>query len=242
MDATLDKTLFDKTLVVNEVFHSIQGESTWAGLPCTFIRLTGCHLRCGYCDTEYAFHQGQRRTLGELLQEVATRAGSTTGLVEVTGGEPLLQPHVHPLMSALADRGHTVLIETSGACDISECDRRIIRIMDLKTPGSGESHRNLWSNLDHLTTADEVKFVLCSREDYEWARGVIRDHALDQKVKAVLVSAVRETPAGAGSELAGVKKGLPLRELAQWVLDDRLPVRMQVQLHKLIWDPSARGV
>jgi 7-carboxy-7-deazaguanine synthase len=226
-------------VVVNEVFYSIQGESTWAGLPCVFIRLMGCHLRCAYCDTEYAFHEGGRRTVDDVIAEGERLSGGACGLYEVTGGEPLLQPGVHPLMRELCDRGKTVLIETSGACDISACDARVIRIMDLKTPGSGESHRNLWRNLDYLTASDEVKFVLTSRQDYDWMKQVLDEHGLHERVRAVLVSAAAAMPAGL--EIAGVA-GLPLRNLAEWVLADRLPVRLQTQLHKLIWNPLARGV
>lgn len=226
------------TLKVNEVFYSIQGESTWAGLPCVFIRLTGCHLRCGYCDTEYAFHEGTRRSVDDILDEAERLAGDCE-LYEITGGEPLLQKGVHELMSRLCDAGKTVLIETSGACDISVCDPRIHRIMDLKTPGSGEVDRNLWANIDHLTPRDEVKFVLTSREDYEWARDVIDQHKLDKRVAAILVSSVHETPPG--KELPG-SAGLPLGDLAKWVLEDHLPVRLQMQLHKVIWEPNARGV
>ncbi len=226
------------TLLINEIFHSIQGESTWAGLPCVFVRLTGCHLRCHYCDTEYAFHEGRRYEIDEVLAQVRRMAGDSR-LVEITGGEPLLQPNVHELMRRLADEGFTVLIETSGASDISRCDPRVIRIMDLKTPGSGEAQRNLWSNIDHLTHRDEVKFVLCSREDYQWARQVIAKYQLSERVHAVLMSAA--APMKPGLEIAGVD-GLSLRELAEWVLADGLPVRLQTQLHKLIWDPMTRGV
>ncbi len=232
------------TLRINEMFHSIQGESTWAGLPCVFIRLTGCHLRCTYCDTEYAFHEGERRSLDDILREVE-RIGPGCALVEVTGGEPLLQPGVHELMTRLCDSGKTVLVETSGACDIAGCDPRIIRIMDLKTPGSGEASRNLWANLDHLQPRDEIKLVLCSRDDYTWARDVIVKHRLVERVHAVLLSAVHEMPPG--KELLGIH-GLSLRDLAEWVLADQragmLPgrVRLQTQLHKLIWDPQTRGV
>lgn len=227
-----------QTLKVNEVFFSIQGESTWAGLPCVFVRLTGCHLRCGYCDTEYAFHEGTRRSIDDVVAEVQ-RLGGSCRLVEVTGGEPLLQKGVHELMSRLADMGYTVLIETSGACDISACDPRIIRIMDLKTPGTGEAARNMWSNIAHLNRRDEVKFVLTSREDYQWARDVIREHDLASRVNAVLMSAVHELPPG--TEVAGCT-GLSMRDLAEWVLADGLPVRLQTQLHKIIWDPQTRGV
>jgi len=223
-------------LMINEVFHSIQGESTWAGLPCVFIRLMGCHLRCAYCDTEYAFHEGQRRSIDDLVAEVE-RYG--TPLVEVTGGEPLLQPNVHPLMARLCDAGKTVLLETSGACDISACDPRVIRIIDLKTPGSGEAERNDWANIDRLNGRDEVKFVVCDRQDYEWASQVIRRYDLASRVNAVLMGAAAAMPAT--KEIAGVT-GLPASDLAAWILDDHLPVRMQTQLHKVIWDPMTRGV
>lgn len=231
------------SVVVNEVFHSIQGESTWAGQRCVFIRLTGCHLRCRYCDTEYAFYDGRRRSIEDVVSEVE---GYGCGLVEVTGGEPLLQPGVHPLMTRLCDASKTVLLETSGACDISACDRRVVRVMDLKTPGSGESHRNLWPNIEHLNRGDEVKFVVCDREDYLWSRGVIERYGLADRVKAVLMSAAAGPAEGGqgccgGREIPGVS-GLELRELAEWVLADKLPVRVQVQVHKIIWDPAARGV
>jgi 7-carboxy-7-deazaguanine synthase len=228
----------EPTLRINEVFHSIQGESTWAGLPCVFVRLTGCHLRCTYCDTEYAFYEGDKRTVDSVIDEVR-KIGGPTRLVEVTGGEPLLQPNVHPLMSRLCDAGCTVLVETSGACDIAACDDRVIRIMDLKTPGSGEAHRNDWLNIDRLTARDEVKFVLTGEADYAWARDVVRRYDLTSRVNAVLVSAVHDQPAG--EELPGAD-GLSMRQIAEWVLADALPVRLQTQLHKLIWDPAARGV
>lgn len=223
-------------LLVNEVFYSIQGESTWSGLPCVFVRLRGCHLRCHYCDTEYAFHEGVRQTSDALFEKVMAYG---CRLVEITGGEPLLQKPIHPFMTRLCDAGLTVLIETSGACDISLCDERVIRIMDIKTPGSGEADRNLWSNIKHLRLRDEVKFVLCSRDDYQWMRQVIQQHDLSSRVGAILVSAAAAMKPG--REIQGVA-GLPLADLAQWVLQDKLPVRMQTQLHKLIWDPMARGV
>jgi 7-carboxy-7-deazaguanine synthase len=227
-------------LLVNEIFFSIQGESTWAGRPCAFVRLAGCNLRCGYCDTEYAFYEGQRRSVEEVIAEVEKISGSCA-LVEVTGGEPLLQPAVHELRRRLCEVGKTVLLETSGACDIAPCDPRVVRIMDLKTPGSGEADSNLWSNIAHLRGSDEVKFVLCSRADYDWACRIIREHRLDQRVNAVLLSAAAPMPPG--KELAGVA-GLSLRELAQWVLADKLGgnIRVQTQLHKIIWDPATRGV
>lgn len=234
----IESAVATATLRINEIFRSVQGESTWAGLPCVFVRLTGCHLRCGYCDTEYAFYEGKKRTIEEVLAEVERIAGSTR-LVEVTGGEPLLQPAVHPLMTALADHGYTVMIETSGACDIAPCDPRAIRIMDLKTPGSGECERNDWANIDRLTPRDEVKFVLTSRVDYDWMRSVVAEHGLADRVNAVLVSAVHEQTAG--EHIPGCT-GLSLRDLTEWVLADGLDVRVQTQLHKLIWEPDARGV
>lgn len=232
----------EPTLLINEIFYSVQGESTYAGLPCVFVRLRGCHLRCAYCDTEYAFHEGEKQTLPQIIGEIESVSGGDSGganLIEVTGGEPLLQRNVHPLMAALCDAGKTVLIETSGACDISTCDPRVVRIMDLKTPGSGEAHRNLWTNIEHLNQRDEVKFVLTRRGDYEWMRQKLEEHSLHEKVSAVLVSAVNHV--APGLEVAGCE-GLSITELTEWVLADRLPVRVQTQLHKLIWDPLARGV
>ncbi len=227
-------------LRVNEIFHSIQGESTWAGRPCVFVRLTGCHLRCTYCDTEHAFKEGSWMTVEQVLDRVAALGGPFPGgLVEITGGEPLLQGPVHDLIRELCDRGRTVLVETSGACDIGACDPRAIRIMDLKTPGSGESDRNDLRNIDRLTGRDEVKFVVTGRADYEWARSMIRRHALDRRCRAVLLSPVFEQ--APGREIAGCP-GLDPRVLAEWILEDRLPVRLQLQLHKFIWDPLARGV
>jgi len=223
-------------LLINEIFYSIQGESTWSGLACVFVRLRGCHLRCNYCDTEYAFHEGARQTQEAVLEKVLSFG---CDLIEFTGGEPLLQKPVHPLMTKLCDLGKTVLIETSGACDISACDDRVIRIMDIKTPGSGEADRNLWSNIEHLNKRDEVKFVICDRADYVWSRDVIRKYDLASRVNSVLVSAA--APMKPGLEIKGVA-GLSMLDLANWVLEDKLPVRMQTQLHKIIWDPMTRGV
>lgn len=212
-------------LKVNEIYLSVQGESTWAGLPCVFLRLTACDLRCTYCDTEYAFYEGKKRAVSEVFDELMA---SECPLVEVTGGEPLLQKNVLPLMAALCDAGRTVLIETSGAHDISGIDPRVHRIMDLKTPSSGECARNLMANIPHLTRNDEVKFVLGSREDYEWTRDQIRSFQLADRVRAVLLSPIfgRIEP----------------REIVAWMLEDRLPVRFQLQMHKFIWEPRARGV
>ena len=215
----------EKTLTINEIYHSIQGESTWAGEPCVFVRLTFCDLRCTYCDTEYAFYEGKKQTLDEIATAVAAFA---CPLVEITGGEPLLQKNVLPLMTMLADAGHTVLLETSGAHDIAQVDLRVHRIMDLKTPGSGECGRNLFSNIEHLTQRDEVKFVIGSREDYDWSREQVGRYALGKRCGAVLFSPIfgRIDP----------------REIVEWILADRLPVRFQLQMHKLIWTPAQRGV
>jgi 7-carboxy-7-deazaguanine synthase len=223
-------------LRINEVFFSIQGESTWAGCPCVFVRLTGCPLRCTYCDTEYAFREGTTRSIDSIVAEVVSHP---CGLVEVTGGEPLAQRRVHTLITRLCDGGKTVLIETSGACDIATCEPRSIVILDIKTPGSGEVERNLWSNLDHLRPRDEVKFVIVDRADYDFAREVIEKHRLVARCRAVLLSPVFEQ--AKGLEIAGCR-GLEPRTLAEWILADGLPVRMQTQLHKAIWDPGTRGV
>ena len=213
------------SLLINEIFYSIQGESTRAGCPCVFVRLTGCNLRCSWCDTEYAFSEGRKMTVAEVSKRVM---GYRCELVEVTGGEPLLQAAVYPLVDALLAAGKTVLIETSGASDISGLDPRAIRIMDLKCPGSGEADRNLWSNLDRLTPHDEIKFVVSDRADYEWARAVILERKLASRVNAVLLSCAFDRLAPAS--------------LAAWILEDRLPARLQLQIHKHIWHPQARGV
>ncbi len=218
------------TLRVTEIFRSIQGESTWAGEPCTFVRLTGCPLRCVWCDTAYAFEGGKRLTVDEVLAEVGRL---DLPLVEVTGGEPLVQPGAFQLVRRLLERGHTVLVETSGAVDVSGLDPRAHKIMDLKCPGSGESERNLWSNLDHLTERDEVKFVVLDRADYEWTRRVIRDRALDERVRNGRLRALLVSP---------VWGAVPPETLASWILEDRLPVRLQLQLHKFLWGPDVRGV
>lgn len=217
-------------LRVTEIFHSIQGESTWAGLPCTFVRLTGCPLRCVWCDTEYAFHGGEKRSMAEIVETVA---GLRCERVEITGGEPLVHKGAFTLAERLLDAGYTVLVETSGAINVQPLDDRCHVIMDLKCPGSGESSRNLWSNLDHLDDRDEVKFVILDRTDYEWARTVVRDRGLDQRVREGSLRAVLFSP------VWGVHEQL---DLAQWILEDQLPVRYQLQLHKLIWGPDKKGV
>ncbi|MDW8343704.1 MAG: radical SAM protein [Verrucomicrobiae bacterium] len=211
-------------LVVNEIFYSIQGESSWAGLPCVFVRLTACNLRCTWCDTTYSFHEGRPMTVGDVIVKVLEY---NCPLVEITGGEPLLQPNVYPLMTRLCDLGKRVLLETSGSVDVSRVDPRVVKIMDLKCPSSGESHRNLFSNLDHLDKKDELKFVIADRADYEWARDVLHRYDL-QGIGCILFSPVWDR--------------LPLRTLAEWILADRLPVRLQTQWHKIIWGANARGV
>ena len=215
----------DDTLVIHEIYSSIQGESTFAGLPCTFVRTTGCNLRCSFCDTPQAFYGGTRMSRREVLERALALG---TPLVELTGGEPLLQPAVFPLMSELCDAGKTVLVETSGEADVSPVDPRVHKIMDLKAPGSGESHRNRWSNLEHIQSTDEIKFVLLDRADYEWMRSAIAEHELVKKTPHLLASTV-------------FGKLLP-RDLVKWVLEDKLPVRVQLQLHKHIWSPHAQGV
>ena len=217
-------------LRVTEVFHSIQGESTWAGYPCTFIRLTGCPLRCTWCDTEYSFYGGEKMTL-EALVAKCDEIG--TNLVEITGGEPLIHRNAFVLAGMLLERGYTVLVETSGAIDVAPLDPRVHKIMDLKCPGSGEESRNLWSNLEHLTHRDEIKFVIKDRADYEWARDVVRNRGLAEmkqsgKLRELLFSPVWDS--------------VDFQELAQWILDDHLPVRYQIQLHKVIWGANVHGV
>ena len=213
------------TLVIHEIYASIQGESTFAGLPCTFVRTTGCNLRCVWCDTPQAFYGGARMTRAEVKDKALSFG---TALVELTGGEPLLQPAVLPLMSELCDAGKTVLLETSGEADVSHVDARVHKVMDLKAPGSGESHRNRWSNLEHITDRDEIKFVLSDRADYEWMRDVIRSRDLESRTPKLLASTVFGK--------------LSPRELVGWVMADGLVVRVQLQLHKYVWSPDATGV
>jgi 7-carboxy-7-deazaguanine synthase len=213
------------TLVVHEIYASVQGESSFAGLPCTFVRLTGCNLRCRWCDTPHAFHGGERMA----RQAVVERALSFgTPLVELTGGEPLLQGGALPLLRELCEAGRTVLLETSGERDIGGVDPRVHRIVDFKAPGSGESHRNRMENIALLTPRDEVKLVLADRADYEWARELIRSERLHERAGTVLLSCVHGE--------------LEARDLVAWMLQDALPARFQLQMHKHIWDPDATGV
>ena len=242
-------------LVINEIYLSLQGESTFAGLPCIFIRLTACDLRCSYCDTAYAFTEGKKSTLTKALERVHELAGPFAGdesaasprlpLVELTGGEPLLQKNSLPLMKALCDDGFTVLIETSGAHDISKVDPRVRRIMDLKCPSSGEAARNLFSNIAHLKKSDEVKFVIGTAEDYVWAKEHIAKYKL-ASVCPVLFSWVHPlAPEQQHPALKKVPTGqtpITRRALAEKIIADALPVRFQAQLHKIIWPPEQRGV
>ena len=213
------------TLVVHEIYRSVQGETSFAGRPCTLIRLTGCNLRCSWCDTPHAFHGGKRMTRPEVLR---TALAFNTPLVLLTGGEPLLQPGARPLLRELCDAGRTVLVETSGERDIADIDPRVHRIVDMKPPGSGEAHRNRYENLALLTARDELKFVLCDRRDYEWARELIQREQLRPRVNELLLSPVHGK--------------LDPQQLVQWLLEDQLDARVQLQLHKYIWSPDTQGV
>ncbi|MCA1561014.1 MAG: 7-carboxy-7-deazaguanine synthase QueE [Acidobacteria bacterium] len=213
------------TLTINEIFHSIQGESTHAGRPCVFVRLTACDLRCSWCDTSYAFHEGRKMSVDEVARQVGEH---DCQLVELTGGEPLLQEHVYPLMERLLADGRTVLLETGGHISIARVPPQVIRIIDVKCPASGESARNDWSNLDRLAPHDEVKFVVQDRADYEFARDAVRRLALERRCAAVLLSPVHGL--------------LEPAALAAWMLEDRLTARLQLQIHKYIWGAHVRGV
>jgi 7-carboxy-7-deazaguanine synthase len=211
-------------LKVNEIFYSIQGESSMMGVPCVFVRLTFCNLRCSYCDTEYAFYDGKDMTISEILSEVKRYECKQ---VEITGGEPLVQENIHALMKQLCDDGYKVMIETGGSLPIKNIDHRVKIIMDLKTPSSKMENKNLYENVNYLKSGDEVKFVIGNREDYEWSKETIKNYDLPDKV-TVLMSPVFD-------ELENI-------DLARWILEDRLNVRFQVQLHKYIWNPQTRGV
>lgn len=213
-----------KRLKVSEIFYSIQGESTFAGLPCVLVRLVGCQMRCVWCDTEYAFHGGEWMRIEEVLERVASYG---CPLVELTGGEPLLQPGALPLLARLCDEGYEVLLETGGGLDISGVDPRVHRIVDVKCPASGEHEANHWANLEQLRSRDEVKFVLAERADYLFAREQVRKYGLEQRCPILFSVAFGR---------------LSLTDVAEWVLEDRLRVRVQAQLHKILWDPRQRGV
>jgi 7-carboxy-7-deazaguanine synthase len=212
-------------LTVNEIFHSIQGESTHAGRPCVFVRLTACDLRCSWCDTPYAFTEGRKMSVGDVVERVR---GYNCDVVEITGGEPLLQKDVYPLMDQLLDEGRTVMIETGGHLSADQVPAGVIRVIDVKCPASGEADRMFWPNLERLRSTDEIKFVIQDRADYDYARTVVEKHELLQRSGAVLFSPVHGL--------------LDPKQLAEWILSDRLPVRLQLQAHKYIWDPGTRGV
>jgi 7-carboxy-7-deazaguanine synthase len=240
---------------ITEIFLSIQGESTYAGLPCVFVRLTGCNLRCTWCDTAYAFYGGTQMSIEEVLDRVGELSGrgaagaravdgapsgaaadaAATPLVELTGGEPLLQPECVPLAQKLVAGGYTVLIETSGERPVADLPREVVKIIDVKCPDSGEFHTFQLENLEALDAKDEVKFVIASRRDYDFARDFISEHDLPRRVRQVLFSPVFADPQGAWP-------GLDARLLSEWILADRLPVRLSLQLHKFIWDPATKGV
>ena len=212
-------------LTVNEIFHSIQGESTHTGRPCVFVRLTGCDLRCVWCDTPYAFHEGRKLDVDEVVAAVEQYR---CDLIEITGGEPLLQEDVYPLMDRLLATGATVLLETGGHVSVARVPAAVVKVVDVKCPGSGQCDRNAWDNLSRLTDRDQVKFVIADRVDYEFARDVVRRHTLETRCGTVLFSAVHDL--------------LPPARLAEWMLADRLPVRLQIQLHKHLWGAETRGV
>ena len=228
-------------MFITEIFKSIQGESTYAGLPCVFVRLTGCNLRCTWCDTAYAFHGGRKHDVADVVARVAelhgrrARAGRELKLVEITGGEPLLQPETPELARRLLDEGYTVLIETSGERDVKALPREVVKIVDVKCPDSGESGKFHLANLDEVDQKDEIKFVIASRRDYEFAREFVAEHGLAGRVHEVLFSPVFADPEGKWT-------GMNARVLAEWILEDGLHVRLGLQIHKFIWDPAMHGV
>ena len=211
-------------LELTEIFKSVQGESTYMGLPCVFVRLTGCNLRCVWCDTAYAFQGGKKLSIDKILEEIKSHG---IDLVEITGGEPLMQKEVFPLMDTLLKNNFRVMLETGGSLPIKDVPAEVIKIIDLKCPGSGEKEKNHWDNLNHLASTDEIKFVITDRADYEWSRSTLEKYELDKK-SHILFSPVFDK--------------LPLKDLTEWILEDNLPVRLQTQLHKHIWDKNAQGV
>ncbi|HAX45375.1 MAG TPA: 7-carboxy-7-deazaguanine synthase [Nitrospina sp.] len=211
-------------LELTEIFKSVQGESTYMGLPCVFVRLTGCNLRCVWCDTAYAFQGGKKLSIDKILEEIKSHG---IDLVEITGGEPLMQKEVFPLMDTLLKNNFRVMLETGGSLSIKDVPAEVIKIIDLKCPGSGEKEKNHWDNLNHLASTDEIKFVITDRADYEWSRSTLEKYELDKK-SHILFSPVFDK--------------LPLKDLTEWILEDNLPVRLQTQLHKHIWDKNAQGV
>jgi 7-carboxy-7-deazaguanine synthase len=209
---------------INEIYRSIQGESSYTGLPCVFVRLTYCNLRCTYCDTEYSFYEGQEYTVDQVVEEVRKYQ---CPLVEITGGEPLLQKDVYPLMDRLAASGLTVLLETGGSIDVGNVSPAVVKIMDLKCPSSGECDRNLYTNLDKLQSHDEIKFVIGTREDYLWTKQILEEHRLTERFRVLLSTVFNQ---------------IQPRQVAEWLLEDNLNVRFQLQAHKYIWEPSTKGV
>jgi 7-carboxy-7-deazaguanine synthase len=224
-------------MFITEIFKSIQGEGTRAGLPCVFVRLTGCNLRCTWCDTAYAFHGGKKMSVDEVMARVGELAGAEkiVPLVELTGGEPLLQEEIYPLAERLVAAGYTVMIETSGEKFVGRLPRDVIKIVDVKCPDSGEADTFDMKNLDAVAENDEIKFVISSRKDYDFAREFTREHRLNEKVRQVLFSPVFDDPEGKW-------KGLDPRQLVEWMLEDGLPVRLGLQLHKFVWHPATKGV
>ncbi len=214
----------ENSLKINEIFYSIQGESTYIGMPCVFVRLTFCNLRCSYCDTEYAFFEGENRSFEDILTEIKKYNCS---LVEITGGEPLLQKNIRPFMTMLCDGGYEVLIETGGHMNIFGIDDRVKRIMDIKCPSSGESEKNYWENLNYIRETDQIKFVISDRKDYEWAKNIIKKNKLLVKCPILMSPNFNK---------------LDNKILVEWILADRLDVRFQLQLHKYVWSPDQRGV
>jgi len=209
---------------INEIYRSVQGESSYAGLPCIFVRLTYCNLRCGYCDTEHAFYEGRDYTVDQVLEEISH---FKCQLVEITGGEPLLQKEVYPLMNSLIDSHYTVLLETSGSIDIGKVNPKVVKIMDLKCPSSGECDRNLYTNIDKLQPYDEIKFVIGTREDYLWTKKIVEDYRLTERFPVLLSTVFNQ---------------IQPKQVVQWLLEDNLRVRFQLQIHKYIWEPSTREV
>ena len=209
---------------VNEIYRSLQGESSYTGLPCIFVRLTSCNLRCTYCDTEYAFYEGQDYTVDQVLEAIRR---FNCQLVEITGGEPLLQKEVYPLMNSLIDSDYTVLLETGGSIDVGKVNAKVIKIMDLKCPSSGECDRNLYANIEKLQPHDEIKFVIGTREDYLWTKKILEEHRLTERFPVLLSTVFNE---------------IEPKQVVGWLLEDNLNVRFQLQIHKYIWDPSTRGV
>ncbi|MBC8309527.1 MAG: radical SAM protein [Phycisphaerales bacterium] len=228
--------MVEDDVLINEIFMSIQGESTWVGLPCAFVRLAGCPLRCHYCDTSYAFSGGERTTIEEVLNRLSDMK---TMLVEITGGEPLIQPNVHLLAAALLEEGYKVLLETSGERDISVCDSRIHRIVDIKTPNSGAAGSFMESNFDSLGRDDEVKFVIVNREDFDWAIEIVQEQSLPNRVRAVHFSPVVDQ---VGNDSVEGCCALDPKELSNWIIESGEQVRLHLQIHKHIWSPETRGV